>query len=194
METMPPSELAELELDRIPDTQSHAGTGDPSTSQHEGYSRELKIHAAAMWLLKGTILRACQAIGVPFDTFRVWTKQDWWPIAIAAARLQYQHEIVAGFSEIQNLATQEVIDRLTNGNQVLVGKNEDGEKIYERQKMSGKDAAIILAIATDKRQIMTGNPTSIRESRQKTREQLANKIRSNAAAPTELKVVGGTEK
>jgi len=178
---------AELDLSPIPDTNSRVGAAnDPTTAERDSYSREFKIHCASVWLLKGTNKATSIEVKVPLTTFYQWVNSDWWPVAVSAARKFYSQEMVAGFSQIQLKAQEVILDRLENGNEVMT---KDGP---QRVMVTGKDAAIIAAIAFDKRQTAMGNPTSIRANKTQTRENMANKLREKAKAGA-LKVVGGTE-
>jgi hypothetical protein len=179
----------DVDVSLIPDTNSHVGcANDPSTAERDVYSREFKIHCASVWLLKGTNQGASIETQVPLTTFYQWVNSDWWATAVAAARKLYSQEMVAGFSRIQMKAQEVILDRLENGNEVMTKEG------VQRVAMTGKDAAIVAAIAFDKRQIAMGNPTAIRKNQGQSREDMAARLRKKAQERAEpLKVVGGTE-
>lgn len=177
-----------LDLSLIPDSRSRVNAiADESTSTLDHYSREFKIHCASVYLLKGTVKGTSDQLQIPHMTVVNWVASAWWKVAIEAARKQFSAEIIGGFSQIQQAATAGILDRISNGNSVL----KDGELV--RVPMNGKDLAVTLAIATDKRQIMTGGTVSKRYNNHKTAEQRGEELRQKARDRGGLKVVGGTE-
>jgi hypothetical protein len=131
----------------------------PITKGENGqwYTREFKIEAAAAFLSYGEEKPVLALFNIPQQTFNLWTKQPWWEICIEIARFRQGQLLDSRLSKIIELSTAAVIDRLENGEEVLM---KDGSR--EMVQVKARDAMLMAAIATDKRQLIRGQPTSIR--------------------------------
>ena len=91
-------------------------------------------------------------------------------------RARKQEELDALLTEIIHKANEAVMDRLRNGDFVMVG----GE--LKRKPVAAKEAAIIGAVSFDKRQLGRNMPTTItsKESSRESLHKLAEKFREIA--------------
>lgn len=83
--------------------------------------------------------------------------KDWWPILIEELKYIKQSELDGQYTGIMEKSLAEVVERLENGDEVIV----NGE--IRRKKVSARDAALISAIMFDKRQLLRGDPTAIKQ-------------------------------
>lgn len=121
------------------------------------HTAETKAKAVALYAVTGSAEETANRLKLPPTTVRTWTREDWWQEKMAKVRQEKDAEIDAKMSEIIALATNEIKDRVTKGDQRLMsnGKN-------KRVKMSGRDLAIVAGTLYDKRQLIRNLPTAIR--------------------------------
>lgn len=162
----------ELDLDLIPDTTAHVYTNEDG--EKRAYTREMKIQAAYFYLITGSGTKTAEKLDVDKMLISQWKDSDWWPVATAAARRTFSREIEGKLTETMLLAQEALVDRLTNGD---VKVNRDGEE--RRIPVSAKDAALILSIGFEKRQMMAG-PSAAR-SRKGTAADRAKDLKARAA-------------
>jgi hypothetical protein len=89
-----------------------------------------------------------------FQTIRKWMQADWWKSALTLIRKQKQGHLDAKLTQIMDLCTNEMVDRLIHGEAVL----DKGE--IKRKPVSLRDATITAAVTYDKRALLRGDPTS----------------------------------
>lgn len=126
-------------------------------SRKKTYSELDKIQAAAAYVATGSSDKAGEMINIPGRTIRTWTKEDWWPSALAQAREDMSDELDGKYTEVVHKAVLELIDRIENGDEIINPKT--GEAY--RRKLSARDLSIVSGIAFDKRQLIRAQPTSI---------------------------------
>ena len=117
---------------------------------------EVKIHAAACFMMTGTVNGAERLSGIDHRTISDWkNNSEWWPTVLQKVRKEKQDELDAKLTALIHTSTDALEDRLENGVEVLT---KDG---FKKQSMSARD--IINAISTlyDKRAMLRGDPTSI---------------------------------
>lgn len=148
----------DLDLDQIPDTVAHVYVNEDG--EKRSYNREFKIQAAYHFIVTGSGSKTAERMQVDKMLISQWKDSDWWPIATAAARRVFSREIEGKMAETMLLAQEAIVDRLQNG-EIKIGR--DGEE--KRIPVSAKDAAVILSIGFDKRQMMVGTPSSLRSRR-----------------------------
>lgn len=141
--------------------------------RNKTYSELDKIQAAAAYVATGSSDKAGEMVNIPGRTIRTWTKEDWWPNALAQAREAMSEELDGKFTEIIHRATGELIDRIEYGDEVI---NQKTGETY-RRKLSARDLSIVCGIAFDKRQLIRAQPTCI-DQRQvsETLEMLAERL------------------
>ena len=117
---------------------------------------EVRMAACAAYLVEGDSKRVEKLTGIPARTIREWTTQEWWHEATERLRIQYEARLDIKLTAIMDKALSAVLDRLEHGDEVLDAKS----GTMTRRKVSGRDAAIISAVAFDKRALLRGQPTS----------------------------------
>jgi len=127
--------------------------------QNSKYSDQTRREAAALMLVHGNMTKVGGIMGIPITTIADWRKSDWWDRIQSEMRQEKEDEIKADLSRIIDKAHEQTIDRLENGEAVLV--KEGGEFVEKRVPVKAKDAMTIGAIATDKSMLYQNRPTRI---------------------------------
>jgi transposase-like protein len=125
-----------------------------------------KDRAVAAYAAVGHFERASTLIGIPENTIRYWSKQDWFQEALRRVDRADTHELKTVYTRIAKKAITELEDRLDNGDTVIT---KDGELV--QKPIGGKELAIIAAVATDKRKVTMDEPETV--ALQSTNEKLA---------------------
>lgn len=132
----------------------------PSPRERREYTDRDKVQfAEALYMCAGNIAEAGRVVNIPHSTAYQWVSSDWWEGFTSRLKLVKETELDAGYTNIINLATNKIIDRIKNGD---FHYNSKGE--CSRREISGKDLAVIQAIAFEKRQILRGQPVKIVKS------------------------------
>ena len=154
------------------------------------YPPEIKIQAATCYMLTGTLAGASRMTGLRQETIWDWkNNSQWWDSILTKVRKEKQDELDAKLSGLIHEASQQIEDRILNGDEVLVKKS-DGNHDFMNKKMSGKDLTTALGTLYDKRTMLRGDPTSI--TRRETPADMLNALRdefanmAKAAAKAEL--------
>ena len=93
---------------------------------------------------------------IPDSTIRWWaTQASWWPELMKVLRKEKDEELDAMQTEIIHKAGEELVDRLTKGDEVIT---KDGDVVHKA--VSARDLAIIHGTLYDKRALKRGDPTS----------------------------------
>ncbi len=96
-----------------------------------------------LFLTFGNVTKTAEAANIPQRTLYDWTKTEWWAELITRFREEKKHELDANLSRIVNKCTQTIENKLEN------------------DEVSARDAAMIMGITFDKRQVLNNQPTSI---------------------------------
>jgi transposase-like protein len=115
-----------------------------------------KSRAVAAYVGTGSFTKSAAITGIPENTLRAWAKQEWWAEESLRANKGDSDELKSTFTRIAKKATEELEERLTNGDEVL-GK--DGALV--RKKISGKELTIIAAVSADKRRQEMDAPAQV---------------------------------
>ena len=110
------------------------------------YTHEQKISAAIQYISIGNTTRLAQMIGMPQRTLEDWTKKEWWRELTTRIREEKKPEYDAMFSRIIETSAQVIETELKKG------------------KVKARDAATIMGISFDKKQVLNNQPTSISSS------------------------------
>ena len=120
----------------------------------KAYTPEQAIEVAATWLVTGNSVKTEKLTGVPAATIRYWYRLSWWKELVMVLRRAKQEELDAKLTGIIMDASEELQDRVKNGDYV---KDEDGQ--LDRIPMKGTDLAKVTGITYDKRAMLRANPT-----------------------------------
>ena len=119
------------------------------------YSDDDRRRVVLEYAIYGSLTKVSQTTGIPRQTLSHWTRTDWWDPLLSEVQREKELIITSQHTEIAIQAGEVVKDRLANGDVRLV----DGKQV--RVPISGRDAAWIGAVSTDKHQLLRNKPTSI---------------------------------
>ena len=114
------------------------------------------MRAAMAMTITGESEAAGKLCNIPGRTIRWWMDQDWWPSLVQDARRRKSQELDGIFTSIIHKATSQIVDRLDNGDTVILAKT--GEE--KKRPVGAKDLAIITSILVDKRALGRGEATT----------------------------------
>lgn len=118
-----------------------------------------KIRAVAIYLEVGYLTKTSEMTGVPVETLRNWKASPWWYEVKQKILSEQDDEISTHFTKIVKKAQKQVLDRLENGDWVVLKTGES-----KRVPIKAKDAQYILSAGIDKRQLLNDRPTSRTET------------------------------
>jgi hypothetical protein len=119
------------------------------------WSETTKIQAVAMYMEMPNMVKVSELLGVSVNTLRNWKMEPWWFEVKNKILAEQDDEITTKFTKIVQKAQDVVVDRLDNGDWVVLKTGES-----KRKPVSAKDAAYISNNAVDKRQLLNDRPTS----------------------------------
>jgi hypothetical protein len=119
------------------------------------YSDDQRREAVAQCVVLGNWRRVAEATGIPQRTLGDWSRQPWYHVIFAEVRAEKGAELDGQLTRIIHKATDELFDRLQNGDAVLVGSE------IKRKPVSARDLAMIAGITYDKRALLRDDPTAI---------------------------------
>ena len=126
------------------------------------YGNQQRMEAAVNYMVTGSLTKTAKACDIPLTTLFDWKQSDWWYELSEWIRSEKEDEFRAGFTEIVDLAIENVKDRLKNGDIKLV-KTKDG---YEERRVpvGAKDSTMVAAISYDKLRLSENKATSIQSN------------------------------
>ena len=107
------------------------------------YSDQDRTRAAITYLTLGNLNKVSRVVNIPQRTLYDWVKTEWWNELITKIREEKHEEINAGFTRIIEKSMSTIEEKLEN------------------QEVSARDAAWIMGVTFDKRQVLNNQPTSI---------------------------------
>jgi transposase-like protein len=119
------------------------------------YTDEQRREAVAEYVVLGNWRKVAEATGIPQRTLGDWAKQPWFHTLLAEVRAEKGAELDGQLTRIIHKATDQLMDRLENGDPVLIA----GE--VKRKPVSARDLAMVAAIVYDKRALLRDDPTAI---------------------------------
>lgn len=156
--------------------------------KRRNYSDRFKEQTIVAYHAIGFMRETARQRGIPVPTLQTWMKTDWWHEGLEQVRMLAEDRIESELDKIIELAHGRVIDSLTEGDEKLVV--DPLSKLHVKKKVmpSGKDAAVMAAVAFDKRQITLNKPTSITASSDKQIQSLISDFRKLSQSYNEKKV------
>lgn len=116
----------------------------PIELQHGSkYSNEERAKAVYAYVATGTLKRTSLVVSIPVPTLQDWRSKAWWAELITRVHEEKKEEYNSGFSRIIEKSMQAIEKQLDSG------------------EVKARDAATIMGISFDKRQILNLQPTSI---------------------------------
>jgi len=107
------------------------------------YTHEDRYRVVVAYLMYGNMQKVSEIVNIPKRTLQGWTHYEWWSDLITHVRAENTDEFDAGFSRIISKSMKTIEDQLDSGD------------------VKARDAATIMGISFDKRQILNLKPTTI---------------------------------
>lgn len=156
-------------------------------TQHSKWTKDTIIKFANNYLIRGNVNAAAKEVGMSVSICRTWVAKDWWPILLEEIKYIKQIALDGQYGNILEKSLAAILDRLENGDEVVVGKE------LMRRKISGRDLALISAIMFDKRQLLRGEATNIQQHNFNVDDRLADLTEAfeTIAQKAKMKVIEG---
>ena len=110
---------------------------------HSKYTPEQRYNAVVIWMTYGNTRKVSELTGIPRNTILDWKQSEWWQALSNRFQDENKDLFNAGFTRL-----------IERGIHTM-------EKAFDNEEVSPMDAAKIMGIAFDKRQILNNQPTSI---------------------------------
>ena len=124
------------------------------------YTVEQKVQACTYYVSTGRIKDVALMTGVPAATISSWKRSAaWWDETCAEIKITKNEELESLLTHSLHMASEAIVDRLTNGNEVLVD-GENGEKELRRVKVPARELSQLTNTLFEKRQLLRGQATS----------------------------------
>ena len=117
----------------------------PRMAAGSHYSDQQRREAVGHYVMLGNWRRVSEATGIPQRTLSHWATQSWFGTLLAEVRQEKSAELDGAYTRILHLATDQLMDRLTNGDPVVI----NGQ--LARKPVAARDLALVAAITFDKR-------------------------------------------
>jgi hypothetical protein len=132
-----------------------------ATDKRSRYTDLERRQIGLVYMMKGSAKATAEACKADFPTLAhttilSWTKTEWWHEQQGDLEEEYERKVRGKMNSIIELAANETLDRLQNGDAVL-GK--DGE--IKRVPVRARDSMVIAGVAIDKRRLSLNMPTAI---------------------------------
>jgi len=151
---------------------------------HTKYSAEIKIKAATVYVLTGSVSQVMKATNLPQQRISDWkTRSAWWDDAVRKIRKEKQDSLDSIMTDTIHSAMDEIVDRIKEGDVVRDTKTGD----LVRVPMKGKELAVTAAVLFDKRSLIRGDATSISTKKQEPLKEIEDKLKEFAKLAKEAK-------
>src|SRR5689334_20503612 len=124
--------------------ESSSPTSTPKQFQRT-YSTFDRRTFAQLYVIYGNIELISKLTGWPVKTLYTWPKAEWWPGYYDEAKREFAELLEARLSRIVDKATEAILDRIENGDEVLT---RDGDIV--RIKVSARDLGLLVRDGIDK--------------------------------------------
>ena len=148
------------------------------------YSAEQKIQACTYYITTGDFRRVSKLTGIPVATLNGWKSSAvWWEETLDEVKNTKNEELEAILTHALHLASEEIVDRLEHGNEVIVR----GRK--ERVKIPARELSQLTNTVFEKRCMLRGDPSSIRAERKVDFKDLVDQFKEFSKELNKEKVV-----
>jgi hypothetical protein len=86
------------------------------------YPDSVKQDALKLWLVTGNLSQVSTSMNIPYDTLKVWRHSKWWAELSQEIRTEGHLALSAKMQKIADKAMTETLDRLENGEPVVIQK------------------------------------------------------------------------
>lgn len=144
------------------------------------YTAEQKIQAVTYWVTCGRMKEVSKLTGIAPNTLYGWkNRAAWWDETCEEIKITKNEELEAILTHALHLASEEVVDRLTNGNEVLV-KDALGNIEHHRVKVPARELSQLTNTVFEKRAMLRGDPSKIIAERKVDFKDLAQQFKEFA--------------
>jgi hypothetical protein len=153
------------------------------TRKCEQWDEADKRKAVAAYVLTRNVAKSARLCGIPRRTIQQWkdSHPDWWDRVAQEVWAEQEEHMQAGCKEVIDLAFTGLLDRLKNGDVVMV----QGEE--RRIPPKSLELAKVMGITMDKLSLLRGKPTSISARQEDTTRDRLEELKSIVG---DKKVVG----
>lgn len=107
------------------------------------YGDDQRKQAVYLYLVMGNIQKVSTTIDIPVRTLHDWKNTAWWNDLLTEYRVEKKEQLNSDLTRLIDISVDSI------------------EKAYKHQEVKPKEAATILGICFDKRQILNHQPTNI---------------------------------
>lgn len=151
------------------------------------YTVEKKIEAVSLYMLYGNMQKVSKLTGINYEVLGKWKRRSpWWDGVYQEIKKAKNDELQGEMTQVLDLAMEALKDRIQNGNEFYT---KDG---HQRVKVSAREAATVVGIMVDKRQLLRGEPNSIKLQNEVKVEDLKSQFEAFAKELRNEKVVGSS--
>jgi hypothetical protein len=128
----------------------------PSPKTREGwhYPDSTKQDALKLWLVTGNLRQVSNSMNIPFETLRTWRYSKWWAELASEIKTEGHLALSAKMMKIADKALEETMDRLENGDPVVIQKT--GEMV--QKPIAARDALLIATSLQDRALKLQNSP------------------------------------
>lgn len=132
--------------------------GQSAVDRKHRWTDAQKVSAVAVYMQTANAVRTEEITGIPAQTIRAWKAEPWWKEVSDRIIKEQDEEITTNFSKIVKKAQEKVLDRIENGDEMLIKSKSGWEKV--RKMMSGRDLSTVLQHGVASRNLLLDRPTS----------------------------------
>jgi len=154
------------------------------------YTKDQKIEAVTLYCSGKSLAEAAKIINVPAKTVVGWKRRSsWWDEIALKHRKDLQTELDNKLTNVIHKTLEELNDRLNYGDHKFDTKTGD----LVRVPVVSRDLAVIMSNLYEKRALIRGEATSIKQESQATLQTLEDKFKSFALQLQQKDVVSTVE-
>lgn len=120
------------------------------------YSEDVKDQFILEYYKSGTLRAACEVLKIPYETAKMWHRQDWWAEKYSRVKTQADSAMDRKITVIVDQAFEQIEDRIKNGEERL---DKYGKVVMVKANLSS--LATTAGILFDKRQLIRKSPTNV---------------------------------
>lgn len=151
---------------------------------NSNYTAEQKVAVVTQYVLTGSASTVSKNTGVPVGVINHWKKHsNWWDETAADIKLHKNEELEAVLTHTLHLASEEMLDRIEHGNEVIVNGD------HMRVKIPARELSQVINTMYEKRALLRGDPSKIMLEKKVDFSDLASQFRDFSREILNEKVV-----
>ena len=160
------------------------------TGFYSVYTQEQKIEAVSLYCSGSSLADVSKKLKIPHTTIMNWKKRsNWWDEIALKYRKDLQVELDTKLTNVIHKTLEELNERLNYGDHKYDVKTGDTVRI----PVNSRDLAVIMSNLYEKRALIRGEATSIKQESQATLQTLEDKFKSFALQLQQKDVVSVVE-